>query len=209
HWFVDGAFSVAPAVFYQLYTIHALQSGRVLRLAYCLLKRKTTATYTRIFRKMLELEPALSPMSLLTDFEQGAIQAFRSEVFDYFERTYIGVAFGRNRTRKDTPFPPTHWSCHDHVLDGLPKTNNSVEAWHDSLQQSLGFRHPDPYRLIAALKQEQSLTEQKQAEAGRWNAVSQRAAYAKIAERLQGVLANYSTTPLIAVMLGCRFTYEL
>ncbi|KAK8787910.1 hypothetical protein V5799_022322 [Amblyomma americanum] len=132
-----------------------------------------------------------------------------SEVFDYFERTYIGVAFGRNRTRKDTPFPPTLWSCHDHVLDGLPKTNNSVEAWHDSLQQSLGFRHPDPYRLIAALKQEQSLTEQKQAEAGRWIAVSQRAAYAKIAERLQGVLANYSTTPLIAVMLGCRFTCEL
>ncbi|XP_077523134.1 uncharacterized protein LOC144133968 [Amblyomma americanum] len=84
-----------------------------------------------------------------------------SEVFDYFERAYICVPSGRNRTRMDTPFPPTLWRCHDRLLDGLPKNNKSVESWHNSLQQSLFFRHPDHFRLIAAMKHTQSLTEQK------------------------------------------------
>lgn len=78
HWFADGTFTVAPALYYQIYTLHVLQAGRVLPMLYCLLRRKTAATYTRVFRKILHLEPGLSPVTLLTDFEQAAIQAFRT-----------------------------------------------------------------------------------------------------------------------------------
>ncbi|KAH9379213.1 hypothetical protein HPB48_018701 [Haemaphysalis longicornis] len=254
---------------------------------YCLLRRKTMATYTRVFRTILHLEPGLSPVTLLTDFEQAAIQAFRAvfpaaapsacffhlkqsvqrkveesglaslysrnsrfreavqllpalaflrpedigrgkprfeelqdhirpqgeqeaEVFDYFERTYIGVPFGRSRTRRDPPFAPSLWSCHYRVQEELPKTNNSVEGWHHSLQSSLGFQHPDPYRLIAALKAEQSLTEQKQADARRGIAPRvSKPAYARIAERLQAALVDYVTTPLIDTLLACRFASEM
>ncbi|CAN8026069.1 unnamed protein product [Ixodes persulcatus] len=78
HWFADGTFKIAPCIYYKLYTIHALVSGRVVPMVYFLLKRKTTAIYTRVFNKLLELQPGLSPESFLSDFEQAAIHAFKS-----------------------------------------------------------------------------------------------------------------------------------
>ncbi len=41
NWFADGTFKIAPHLFYQLTTIHALQNGTVLPLLYMFLQRKT------------------------------------------------------------------------------------------------------------------------------------------------------------------------
>ncbi|KAM7307390.1 sodium-coupled monocarboxylate transporter 2 isoform X2, partial [Ixodes scapularis] len=51
-----------------------------------------------------------------------------SSVLEYCERTYIGVLFGRNPTRRVPPFYLSLWSCRERVVDELPKTNNSEEA---------------------------------------------------------------------------------
>lgn len=161
------------------------------------------------FLVQLLLDMRFSGFEKLQDHIQAQGEQ-EAEIFDYFERTYIGVPFGRSRTRRDPPFSPSLWSCHYRVKDQLPKTNNSVEGWHHSLQSSLGFHHPDPYRLIAALKAEQSLTEQKQADARRGVAPRvSKTVYTRIAERLQAVLVNYVTTPLIDTLLACRFAYEM
>lgn len=36
---------------------------------------------------------------------------------------------------------------------------NSVEGWHNWFQNTTGFNHPTVYKLIEALRKEQSLTE--------------------------------------------------
>ncbi|CAN7996554.1 unnamed protein product [Ixodes hexagonus] len=243
--------------------------------------RKNTGTYTRVLNKLRELQPGLSPESILSDFEQAAIHDFKlvfptataaacffhlkqsiqrniqdcgltqnyreesrfreavqllpalaflkptdvaqgfediqdhvinqeegtSSVFEYFERTYIGVPLGRNRTRREPPFPPSLWSCHERVVDELPKTNNSVEAWHRSVQSALGFQHPDPYRLVEALKTEQSLTQQKDVDGQRGRIPSGSKPYARVSQRLRNVLSQYDTQPLIRTLLGCRCSY--
>ena len=40
-----------------------------------------------------------------------------------------------------------------------PRTNNSVEAWHRAFQRTVGYVHPTVYKLIEALRLEQSNTE--------------------------------------------------
>ena len=45
----------------------------------------------------------------------------------------------------------------------IPRTNNSVEAWHRSYIATVGYHHPNIWRFIDALKREQGLIELKQA----------------------------------------------
>ena len=42
-------------------------------------------------------------------------------------------------------------------------TNNAVEAWHRSYNVTVGCYHPNIWRFMKALKQEQGLVELKQA----------------------------------------------
>jgi len=75
HWFMDGTFKVAPELFVQLFTIHALVDNRALPMVYVLLRSKTQADYERVFRKLLESRNTLSPSSILLDFEKATLQA--------------------------------------------------------------------------------------------------------------------------------------
>ena len=52
---------------------------------------------------------------------------------------------------------------HHEVTQGMPRTNNSVEAWHRSYNATVGYQHPNIWRFIDALKREQGLVEVKQA----------------------------------------------
>ncbi|KAH9367192.1 hypothetical protein HPB48_006120 [Haemaphysalis longicornis] len=51
---------------------------------------------------------------------------------DYFEDVYVG----RHRRNGicSAEFLPKLWSVYESALDGMPRTNNSVEAWHYGLQ---------------------------------------------------------------------------
>ena len=46
---------------------------------------------------------------------------------------------------------------------GLPRTTNTVEAWHRSFDATVGCHHPNIWKFISALKREQGLVEVKQA----------------------------------------------
>ena len=54
------------------------------------------------------------------------------------------------------------WKQHHEVTQGIPRTNNSVEAWHRSYNATVGYHHPNIWRFIDALKREQGLVEVKQ-----------------------------------------------
>ena len=57
----------------------------------------------------------------------------------------------------------THFSIfdygHDRVDQGLPRTSNSVEAWHLAFQQTVDLYHPTIYKLVEAMQLEQCHTE--------------------------------------------------
>ena len=61
------------------------------------------------------------------------------EFISYFETTYIGVLRGRrNNRRRDQPlYPITFWNVFTRTEQALPRTNNSVEAFHNALNASV------------------------------------------------------------------------
>lgn len=77
-WFADGTFKVSPAGYTQLYTIHGTRSGINVPCVFALLPNKLEVTYTTLLTKLLEIEPRLQPQTVITDFEQAAMNAFRN-----------------------------------------------------------------------------------------------------------------------------------
>lgn len=99
HWFVDGTFKVAPELFMQVFTIHALIENTCMPLVYVLLQDKSEITYVRVFEKLLELKLGLNPASIMSDFEK-AIQNAAARVFNGVE--IVGCLFhlGQSLWRK-------------------------------------------------------------------------------------------------------------
>ena len=85
HWFVDGTFKISPGLYFQVWTIHALVDGKALPLLYILLRDKSQQSYTRVLRRLVELEPNLCPDSIMADFEKACLNALE----DLFPRTTI------------------------------------------------------------------------------------------------------------------------
>ena len=78
----------------------------------------------------------------------------------YFERTYIG----RHSPIVVPPlFPVEMWNNHFMVQHSLPRTTNSVEAWHRSFNSHMACHHPSIWKDLEVLKKEQDLVEVKQA----------------------------------------------
>lgn len=89
HWCVDGTFSVAPKTFSQIYTIHALLQDEAIPLIYVFLTNKQEESYIRLFGILSQIEPNLSPASIICDFELAAINAIKR----VFPRTEIVCCF--------------------------------------------------------------------------------------------------------------------
>jgi len=75
---VDGTFKIVPQIFYQLYIIHGVFRDHVVPLIYALLRRKNTQTYERLINEILNIAPRWSPRTIMLDFEQSSIGAFRT-----------------------------------------------------------------------------------------------------------------------------------
>jgi len=72
---------------------------------------------------------------------------------NYWEDTYIGR---QRRGRRANPrFSIELWNVRERLVDNLPRTNNSVEAWHRSFQQTVDCQHPSVYKVIKYSLQEQ------------------------------------------------------
>lgn len=71
------------------------------------------------------------------------------EVVDYFERQYIEKRGGRPAT-----IPIQWWNQHQRIMAGLPRSNNSIEAWHSQLSSVLVMAKPSPWKFIDLLREE-------------------------------------------------------
>lgn len=84
--------------------------------------------------RMLPALAFLPPAEVAEAFED-VMTRFPPEALQialYFEDTYIGRR--RRNGLLSATFPTSIWSVHRSVVEGLPRTNNSAEAWHRSFQ---------------------------------------------------------------------------
>jgi hypothetical protein len=78
HWYADDTFKVVPPLFNQLYTINGFAQNNVLPSIYILMPNRREETYDRVFTAIKNLRPNLNPVSIMTDSELAAINAFKS-----------------------------------------------------------------------------------------------------------------------------------
>ena len=64
------------------------------------------------------------------------------EFIEYMENTWIG------RPRRNSLFPKEMWNSKDITEFNLPRTTNSVESWHRTLQNTFGCLHPNFFRFM-------------------------------------------------------------
>ena len=79
---MDGTFKVCPRFFYQLYIIHSHCYNTVLPELFCLLPDTQTTTYYRLFTvihsKCIDHQIALSPSTIIVDYEVAVHNVVRS-----------------------------------------------------------------------------------------------------------------------------------
>lgn len=121
----------------------------------------------------------------------------------WFERNYV-LGRERHATRSGTVirsrplFPPTLWSVVDNIEYALPRTQNSVEAWHRRWISILGNVHIGTFKMINEIQKEQKRVELDIESILRGAPRSQQKKNNRNREdRIQTIYNNHSNTPLM------------
>lgn len=77
------------------------------------------------------------------------------EVFAYFEDTYIGRP--HRRGRRAPRFAIEMWNVRERTAEGIPRTQNKVEGWHNALQSQFDSAHPSMWKFLSGLQKETAL----------------------------------------------------
>ncbi|CAN8008605.1 unnamed protein product [Ixodes pacificus] len=162
------------------------------------------------FRKRVSMIPALAFVRP-GDIARGLVRSISTSCntpvtrapLTAFERTYVGSSIGRSRSRRPALFPHDFWSCYERISEGLPRTNNHVESWHNAFKKSLGLHHPDTYKLVAAFLREQSFTEQKLVDVLRGEPQrSRKATCVRVAKNMSKLVEDYDQRCMLEYLRG-------
>ena len=104
---------------------------------------------------------------------------FPQELVSYFESYYIGGVRGRGQRRRrvEPVFPFQLWNVHARTKNGMPRTNNHIEGFHNVLKASVTNVHPNIWSLITALKNEEALSTTRIAHRNRGESVTSKEKY--------------------------------
>lgn len=112
-------------------------------------------------------------------------------LINYFEATYIGRT-DRAGIRRPPMFPKELWNVYDITLQGLPRTNNHIEGWHNALRKFVGQSHPNIFKFIDSLRSEQNIQELKMAQiSASQEPEARRSKYVKLEKRILRIVQNY------------------
>lgn len=107
----------------------------------------------------------------------------------YWEKNYVG----RRLLNIPARFPIEKWNLFERTTRNLPRTNNSVEAWHNSFKTSVACHHPGVNKLIEHMKNEQGRTEIyiSRFRSGFRKTISKSAKTYQLNERLKNLFTTY------------------
>ena len=90
---------------------------------------------------------------------------------------------------------------------GLPRTNNSVEAWHRAFQGSIQGAHPTMWRFIEAIRREQNFQQATLAQVLAGNQV--RREYEALNRRLDRLLQERRNMGVLPFLRGIAHNIEI
>ena len=78
------------------------------------------------------------------------------DIKNYFEDTFVGKET-RNSTRRKLRFDMDIWNVYFRTIYDLPRTNNALEGFHREFKSMLQMSNPGIWKLIEAIRRQQSL----------------------------------------------------
>lgn len=117
-------------------------------------------------------------------------------IMNYLEDTYIGRV-RRNGLRDAPLFPVEMWNMYNRTRNHLPRTNNNVEGWHNGLQANINACHPNLWKFLDVLKQEENLTRVKVTQCLAGVPQPERKKYKDVNERIMNIVERYPGTPIL------------
>lgn len=122
---------------------------------------------------------------------------------DYFEATWIGQRKKRGAGRKKPMFPLELWNVYDRVCADLPRSNNSIEGWHQAFATRVAIVHPSINKLADKIRREQSKFEVDIAQIRQGHEPKpKKALYRKLDERLKRLVDDYPNVDLAEYLKG-------
>ena len=98
---------------------------------------------------------------------------------------------GQNRRRLAPLFPVATWNVHDRVETDIPRTNNSLEGFHNAFQSSILNTHPNLWKLLKALRKEESLAATRVLHRDKGDSKTSKKKYTTLNTRLTTLVKNY------------------
>ena len=94
--------------------------------------------------------------------------------------------------RKKPQFDHTLWNVYDRVVADLPRSNNSLEGWHNAFATRVSVTHPTIKKLAEKIRQEQSKFEVDIAQLLQGQqSKPKKSCYRKLDERIARVVREY------------------
>ena len=99
--------------------------------------------------------------------------------------------------RKKPHFDYQLWNVYDRVIAGTPRSNNSVEGWHNAFASRVSINYPNVTKLSDKIRREQSKFEIDIVKINHGHEVkAQKASYKKLDKRIERLVSAYDSTQL-------------
>lgn len=159
---------------------------------------------------MLKALSFLSPTDIPEYFRDLKAVATKDglKIFNFFENNYV-LGKKNRKERSPVPYPPTFWSVGSLVDDNLPRTQNTVEAWHRRLNSVISRSHIGCYKLINELKQEHIYIKNLIENIKKGNIKKRLAKYKKRDERIKTVLSEKDMRSKLNFLQGLAYNLTL
>ena len=99
--------------------------------------------------------------------------------------------------RKKPQFSIELWNVYDRVISNLPRSNNSIEGWHNAFAQRVSISHPTINKLTGKIRVEQSKFEIDIAQIRQGHEPKpKKAIYRKLDDRITRSVGDYGNVDL-------------
>ncbi|CAF3416437.1 unnamed protein product [Rotaria socialis] len=164
--FADGTFKVCPKLFEQLYVIIGLKNGEAVPVCFIFTSNRRHESYEAVFRclkKMaIRMGCELKPSAIVCDFERAFINAVVKEVSASPHSKELKCFLSYFKSEWLNTFQPSTWS----VGESTWRTNNYAEAQNHRLYTRVIQPHPNLWRFLQCLKQEESVISHRMVQTG-------------------------------------------
>ncbi|CAF3711648.1 unnamed protein product [Rotaria sp. Silwood1] len=114
-----------------------------------------------------------------------------------YENSIIGFRGWRGTGRKKPLFDHKLWNIHDRVTAAVPRSNNSVEGWHNAFANRVSISHPTIIKLTEKIRHEQSKFEVDIAKILQGHDIkTKKACYRRLDEHITRLVNAYDSSQL-------------